>query len=73
MEYILSIAFTTAKMEYVKTRQLKNIDWGTYISKPTLPLPDWRKKKEAPPLNKTSYLSDHINILIDNKEIKFTG
>lgn len=74
MEYIISIAFTTAKMEYVKTRQVKNIDWETYKSKDdNIVLPKWRKENTIPPLNKTSFMSEHISELIDNKEINFNG
>lgn len=73
LEYILAMAYTTAKMEFPKSYNVKVIDWTTYDSKLLHTKPQWRKDNKEPTSNTTSNLSHNILEKIDNDKIQFQG
>lgn len=73
LEYILALAYTTAKIEFPKTYRVKVTDWASYESKVKFTQPAWRKDNKEPTSYVVSNLASSIHAQIDEKKIKFTG
>lgn len=74
LEYILAMAYSTAKVEFPKSYNVKLIDWRNYDSKATLPLPGWRKEENGlPPKDQVSRLCTNIHKQIDENQVVFEG
>ncbi len=74
LEYIMAMAYSAAKVEFPKAYNVKLIDWRTYDSKATFPLPKWRKEENGlPPTDQVSRLCTNIHRQIDENQVIFDG